>query len=66
MRRFYDIELAAMKSKLVQGHGYEPYPMLFSRTLSWDQKEPLLKVSKVKQAGEGEGRKKRNEKKNAE
>ena len=39
----YDAELAAMKTKVIQGHSYEAYPVLFDRTTSWESKEPLLK-----------------------
>jgi arylsulfatase A-like enzyme len=65
MQDAYDAELTAMAGKVVKGHGYEPYPTLFNRTIPWDQKEPLLKDTKVKGAGEGEGEggKKRNKKK---
>ena len=45
-RRAYDAELAAMKAKVIQGHGYKPYPVLFDRTTTWEQKEPLLKLTK--------------------
>jgi len=50
-RAAYDAELAAMKEKVIQGHGYEAYPVLFDRVTAWETKEPLLK--KIK-AGEGE------------
>lgn len=48
MRQFYDVELAAMKDKVVQGHGYEAHPTLFSRTTAWSAKVPLLETIKVK------------------
>ena len=46
MQKVYDAELAAVASKVVTGHGYEPYPKLLDRSLSWDQKAPLLKASR--------------------
>lgn len=42
MRRFYDNELAALKNRVVKTHGYPPYSILFSRTIPWAEKEPLL------------------------
>jgi arylsulfatase A-like enzyme len=44
MRRFYDAELLALRHGVVDGHGYEPYPVLFDRSVDWEQKEPLLRV----------------------
>ena len=38
MRRRYDAELAAIAATRVEGHGYEKYPVLFSRTIPWLQK----------------------------
>jgi arylsulfatase A-like enzyme len=54
MRRLYDAELAAMKAKVVEGHGHEAYPVLFDRTVAWDQKTPLLKAVKPKGGEEDE------------
>jgi arylsulfatase A-like enzyme len=54
MRRHYDAALAAVKANAVQGHGYEAYPILFDRTVGWDQKASLLKAAKPKGADEGE------------
>ena len=31
-----------MKTKVIQGHHYEPYPVLFERMTSWESKETLL------------------------
>lgn len=45
-RTAYDAELAAMKTKVINGHGYEPYPVLFDRTSSWETKVPLLQLTK--------------------
>lgn len=45
-RTAYDAELAAMKAKVIKGHGHEPYPVLFDRTSPWETKEPLLKLTK--------------------
>ena len=50
-RAAYDAEVAAMKGKVIQGHGYEAYPVLFDRVTLWEAKEPLVKLLK---AGEGE------------
>lgn len=46
-REAYDAELAVMKAKVIKGHGYEPYPVLFDRTSSWETKAPLLQFTKV-------------------
>lgn len=46
MREFYDRELARLTSKIISGHDYEQYPTLFSRTVPWEKKEPLLKGRK--------------------
>jgi arylsulfatase A-like enzyme len=53
-RAAYDAELVAMKAKVIKGHGYEPYPVLFDRTTPWEKKEPLLKLTKGRNAGEEE------------
>jgi arylsulfatase A-like enzyme len=58
----YDAELAAMKTTVIQGHGYEPYPALFDRTTSWATKEPLLNPIK----GNGGGVDSTNPKSNRE
>jgi arylsulfatase A-like enzyme len=55
-RAAYDTELAAMKAKVIKGHGHERYPVLFDRTTAWEQKEPLLKQIKGDDDGEGGGR----------
>jgi arylsulfatase A-like enzyme len=55
MRWFYDIELATIRAKAVKGHGHEPYSVLFSRTIAWEQKEPLLNATKVGGSGWNEG-----------
>ncbi len=63
LQRHYDNELAHIKSKGVTGHGYESYPVLFDRSLSWAQRESLLKVTNVKGSeAEGAGGTKRNRK----
>lgn len=46
MRGLYDQELAKIAERVMSGHGYEKYPTLFSRTIPWDQKAPLLKTKK--------------------
>jgi arylsulfatase A-like enzyme len=65
MRRHYDTELAAIKAKGVPGHGYEAYPVLFNRTVPWDEKAALLKTRKPTGADESESpsSKKKNRKK---
>ena len=71
-----DSQLAAMKAKVIKGHGHEPYPVLFDRTSSWATKEPLLKLTKGNGGSEEEASpapkpedsskpKKRNERKKA-
>jgi arylsulfatase A-like enzyme len=54
-RAAYDAELAAMKARVIQGHSYEAYPILFDRTTSWESKEPLLKQIIGSDASEGGG-----------
>jgi arylsulfatase A-like enzyme len=50
----YDAELAALQAKVIQGHGHEPYPVLFDRTLAWEKKESLVKAAKGGGGGEEE------------
>ena len=68
MRRHYDAELTSIRAKVVKGHGHEPYPTLFSRTIAWDAKAPLLDATTVNGSGvgEGEGGKPRDAKKTKE
>jgi hypothetical protein len=54
MRNAYDVELAAIKSRVVRGHGYEPYPVLFDRSISWRDKEAVHKTLKPVSGSEGE------------
>jgi len=54
MRQRYDTELAAIKAKVVKGHGYEPYPTLFSRAIAWDEKVPLLSTLADNESSEGQ------------
>jgi arylsulfatase A-like enzyme len=54
-RAAYDAELVTMKTKLIQGHGYENYPVLFDRKTPWESKEPLLKQIMGRGASEGGG-----------
>ncbi len=55
MRTAYDTALAEIQAKVVQGHGYENYPTLFSRTISWEQKTSVAaKVKGTETEGEGE------------
>ena len=53
-RRHYDTELAAIQAKVVPSHGYEAYPILFNRSVAWDEKSPLLKAQKSMGTDEGE------------
>jgi arylsulfatase A-like enzyme len=65
-REAYDAELAAMKTKLISGHGYEAYTVLFDRATSWDSKVPLLIRIVGKDASEGgRGEQKSDDKKKA-
>jgi arylsulfatase A-like enzyme len=55
MRSAYDTVLAEIQAKVVQGHGYENYPTLFSRTIPWEQKTSVAaKVKGTETEGEGE------------
>jgi arylsulfatase A-like enzyme len=54
MRRRYDAELAAIKAKVVPGHGHEAYPVLFDRTVAWEEKAPLLKPVRPRRAERGD------------
>jgi arylsulfatase A-like enzyme len=54
-RAAYDAELAAMKTRVIQGHSYEAYPVLFDRVTSWESKESLLKQIIGNGASEGGG-----------
>ncbi len=55
MRRLYDTELAAIQARVIQGHGYEGYPVLFDRTIAWEKKELLLKPLNDANAKDSEG-----------
>jgi hypothetical protein len=46
MRLLYDTELSNIQARLVGGHGYESFPILFDRTAPWDQKAPRIDVRK--------------------
>ena len=55
MRQSYDAQLADIAKQVIQSHGYEHYPTLFSRTIPWEQKAPLLNAAKGKaNTGKGE------------
>mgnify|MGYP001190385197 CR=1 FL=1 len=66
MRRHFDTELAAIRTKVVKGHGHEAYAVLFDRTVGWEEKAPLLRMPRTRGAmednEEGGGRKRRNKK----
>ncbi|HEY2574108.1 MAG TPA: sulfatase-like hydrolase/transferase [Verrucomicrobiaceae bacterium] len=48
MRSAYDAQLAEIASRVVQGHGYERYPILFSRIIPWEQKAEALQPANTK------------------
>jgi arylsulfatase A-like enzyme len=57
LRRRYDAELAAIAATRIEGHGYEKYPVLFSRTIPWSEKPAPEKAPAAKgkrKAGGGE------------
>lgn len=55
LRGHYDTQLAQLTRDRVAGHGYENYPVLFSRTIPWDQKAALVRtLQTLPNAGEGE------------
>ena len=64
LRGHYDSELAAIAPNLAQGHGYEHYPALFSRTIPWEQKAGLAKGIKAS-SSEGEATTKPKKKRKA-
>jgi hypothetical protein len=48
-----------MKTKVIAGHGYEAYPILFDRTTAWLSKESLVKEiigNGASEGGNGEAR----------
>jgi arylsulfatase A-like enzyme len=56
LRRAYDAELTAIGPRLAPGHGYEKYPVLFSRTIPWRDKPaeaPPAKAAKGKRKSAG-------------
>ena len=62
-RAVYDAEMAALKASVFQGHGYEPYPVLFNRTTAWADKAPLLMgMKKSGDSGEGNSNKENKKK----
>jgi len=63
MQKAYDAEVAAIAKKVVTGHGYEPYPQLFDRSLPWAKKASL--ITPAMGAGSNEGGVKKNKKKAA-
>ncbi len=48
MRGYYDMQLADLTKQVIESHGYENYPALFSRTIPWEQKSELVKSTKGK------------------
>jgi hypothetical protein len=65
MRRHYDAQLDRIARNVVQGHGHEPYPTLFSRTIGWEEKAPLLEAGKPKSKPAGKDTEKRARRKAA-
>ena len=64
-RTAYDAEMAALKASVFQGHGYEPYPVLFDRTTAWADKAQLLTgMKKSGDSAEGSSNKENKEKEN--
>jgi arylsulfatase A-like enzyme len=41
LRKLYDTELEAIRQKLAPGYKYEPYPVVFDRTVAWETKAPV-------------------------
>lgn len=63
-RTAYDAEMAALKASVFQGHGYEPYPVLFDRTTAWSDKAQLLTgMKKSGDSAEGSSNKENKKKK---
>jgi len=63
MRRFYDEQLDHLANNVIQGHGHETYPTLFSRTIPWEEKAPLLGTGKAKSKAAGKDAQKKQRKK---
>jgi len=42
LRRLYESEVARLGPLAFRGHGYEPYAVLFDRSVGWDRKAPLV------------------------
>jgi hypothetical protein len=53
-REAYCVQLAALKAKVVRGHGYEPCPVLFAPVSAGETKEPLLKSTQGHYGSEAE------------
>ncbi|WP_166461175.1 sulfatase family protein [Flavicella sediminum] len=43
MKLIYAVELKAMKETLIEGHGYNEYPILFDQNIDWNKKKSLAK-----------------------
>ena len=61
MRGLYDEQLADITRHGVSGHDYEKYSTLFSRTIPWERKSPLLKPGKQEANASGTKKRKTNE-----
>ena len=51
MRQLYAEELQRISERRVEGHGYEPYPILFAREQSWERKAEVLDALKGARRG---------------
>ncbi len=60
MRRSFDAQLDDLTLRVVKGHGYEPYPTLFSRAIAWERKAPLLKAAQGNDSKPGQPNKSKN------
>jgi len=55
MHAKYDVELGKWKAQAVSYNNYEPYGVLFDRTVPWQQKAGLLAKKKKRAGTDGEG-----------
>ena len=56
MQGLYDREVACIEDRVVGGHGYEGYPTLFDRTVSWPEKASLVRTEKPGKRVKNKGR----------
>ncbi|WP_111709774.1 sulfatase family protein [Lutibacter citreus] len=43
MKSYYSVELKTMKERLIEGHEYEHFPLLFDQNVNWNEKKSLDK-----------------------